>query len=93
MKQGEMYNYLYFLNLYNFIKKSLKNLLWIFNKTELIEYSPLLSHVIALLLVVLNEAETYRVVKILIEDSKKILKNKANSIKWHFAIREEDHLK
>ena len=68
-------------------------MLWVFRKIELIEYSPLLAHVISLMLIFLNESETFCVVQMMIEESKKILKKKASSMKWHFTLQEEDHLK
>ena len=62
-------------------------------KIELLEYSPLLTHVISFLLVFLTEAETFCVVQIMIEESKKILKHRPSSLKWHFTVLEVDHLK
>lgn len=75
------------------MKKALKRLLWLFRKIQLIEYSPLIAHVISLLLVFLSEAETFCIVEILLEESRKILKNEVTSMKWHFTMKEEDHIK
>ena len=71
----------------------MKRLLWVIRKIELLEYSPLLAHVISFLLIFLTEAETFCVIQIMIEESKKILKHKPTSLKWHFTVLEEDHLK
>lgn len=75
------------------MKKALKRLLWLFRKTQIFEYSPLLAHVISLLLIFLSEAETFCIVEMLLDESKKILKEKSTSMRWHFTIREEDHIK
>lgn len=75
------------------ILKALKRLLWILKKTELIEYSPLLIHILSFLILFLHESETYFIIKILIKESKIIYSKKPESLKWQFTINEIDHLK
>lgn len=80
--------------------KSLKRILWIFKETcPNLEYSPLLVQTASLLLIFLNESETYFTTNILLEESKKFLGNEQNrssnerSLRWHFSFYKEDFVK
>jgi len=64
---------------------ALKRIMWVFEKNiPKLEYCPILSQTVALLLVFMTESETYCVVKEMIERPQE-------SLKWYFTMKKEDY--
>ncbi|EAR99604.3 rab-GTPase-TBC domain protein (macronuclear) [Tetrahymena thermophila SB210] len=79
--------------------EALKRILWVLKEMyHQIDYNPMVVQIAALLLVFLKEEEAYAVLKLMIEDSTKLLsESKQNSsaeeersLRWHFLMKKAD---
>ena len=76
--------------------QALKRIMWVYEKNVLrLEYDPLLSQVVALLLVFLTEGETYCIVREMLNQSEILLnsseqKDGIKSLKWYLTLTKEE---
>lgn len=69
--------------------------MWDLKETQIkLEFNPMIIQTTSFLLIFLTEAETYQVMKILIENSLEVLssprKDLRSSMRWHFTMTETD---
>ena len=73
---------------------ALKRIMWVFDKNiPRLEYCPILSQVVSLLLVFMTESEGYCVVKEMIDRSQNLIEDKENikTLKWYFTMKKEEY--